>query len=128
MRARGFSWFKYLRLVLAYVLALQTLLGVWAGAAQASGSPSFGSALSLCRTMALGEAEPADGQPGLPGHCAVMCLSGACGSAEPPATVILAADFPPSPLKLAPTFALSWPHLSSIADSGLYARGPPSIG
>jgi hypothetical protein len=114
--------------MLAYVLALQMLLGVWAGAAQASGSLSFDSALSLCRTMTPGDTQPADGQHSVPAHCAVMCLSGACGSTEPPAAMMQTADFPPARIMLAPAFVLLRPSLSSIAGSGLHARGPPSIG
>ena len=127
MRADASGRFKLLRVLLAYVLALQALLGVWAGVAQA-GSLSFDPALSLCRTTLVGDNQPADSTHDRPAHCAVMCLGNGCGSAEPPAAAAAVLEYP---LALAVTeraYRLAPVVRVSVSRHGLSARGPPSLG
>lgn len=127
MRADHSGRFKLLRVLLAYVLALQALLGAWAGVAQA-GSPNFDPALSLCRTAISGDSQPVDGSHSLPAHCGVMCLSAGCGTAEPPAALVTALDYPMAAIGLvrAPRAEPLAPR--SVSSHGQSARGPPSLG
>lgn len=127
MRADASGRFKLLRVLLAYVLALQALLGAWAGVAQA-GSPFFDPALSLCRTAAPSDSQPTDGSHSQPAHCAVMCLSGGCGSAEPPAAAVVALDYPKAPVGLAQPHGAAPSALTSVPSHRRNARGPPSLG
>jgi hypothetical protein len=123
MRGDSFK-LKLTRIVIAYAIALQALLGVFAGPAVGSFDP----ALSLCRTVADGEAQPSDDHSGPATHCAAMCLSGACTGGAPPLAASISVEFPQrravsvSVLTVDDRFALASP------GSGLNARGPPSIG
>ena len=116
------------RIALAYALALQALLGAFAGVAAAAGSGGFDPALSLCRTIINGEQHPSDDRDGPLTHCAVMCLSGACAGGDPPASASAAIDFPP--LLVAPLVWVAVDHQDATPAFlfGLNARGPPSIG
>jgi hypothetical protein len=116
---------KLVRVALAYAIALQALLGAFAGLALADAQDPR---LSLCRTIASDEA-PQSGDHSVPGsHCAVMCSSGACAAGEPPATAGVALEFVPA--QAASVFALAVDDRGSppALRSGLNARGPPSIG
>ena len=118
---------KLARIALAYALALQALLGAWAGHAGAAHSQALDPASVLCRTLAAGEAQQSRDETVPAPHCAVMCLSGACAAADPPIAASVAAEFSP------PRFAsISIPNtrndLAPLAPGGgLNARGPPSI-
>jgi hypothetical protein len=128
MRRRSRLTSRLGNVALAYVLALQTLLGAWAGHAGVSTPGAIDPSLTLCRTASAGETQKSDGEKGSPAHCVVMCLSGGCGAGDPPATVAVAAEL--LPLR---TGAIS---IRAVADSvaaaaqhiALNARGPPSIG
>lgn len=115
------------RVALAYLLALQALLGVWAGHAAAAEPDAFDPSLTLCRTTATGETQKSDRDAALPQHCAVMCLGGACTSADPPAVASAEVEF--LPLR---TGAVAIPAVHDVAAGtllhlGVSARGPPSI-
>src|SRR5262245_34291884 len=83
-----------LRLFLAYALALQALLGAWAGALPAAAA-AIDPSSSLCRSDASASQT---GDHTAPGHCVVMCLSGACASGEPPASIVVATEYAPASL------------------------------
>ena len=121
---------KFIRLALAYVLAMQALLGAWAGHAAAANSLSLDPSLSLCRTAATADARQSDdnGAPAAPPHCAAMCVSGSCGAGNPPAAVSVATEFSPPRMAYAsiPDVRDTFP--SAAPGHGLNARGPPSIG
>jgi hypothetical protein len=126
MRRRS-PTFRLAHVALAYVVALQALLGVWASHAAAAESNGFDPSLTLCRTAATGEAQKSDRDAALPQHCAVMCLSGACASADPP--VVGSAEVEFLPLR---TRAVAIPAIRDAAGGtlphlGVSARGPPSI-
>jgi hypothetical protein len=126
MRVRSLTS-RLARVALAYVVALQALLGVWAGHAAAAESNGFDPSLTLCRTAATGETQKSDRDSALPQHCAVMCLSGACASADPP--VVASAEVEFLPLR---TRAVAIPVVRDAAGGtlphlGVSARGPPSI-
>jgi hypothetical protein len=111
------------RLAVAYAIALQGLLGAWSGVASAH-SVERDASLSLCRTLAAGDAAPSDGAA--PNHCVVMCLSGACGGSNPPMPMSVATEY------AAPQIAVlsgdDHQTTRSIAPfSALSARGPPTI-
>lgn len=127
MRADGSGRLNFLRVLLAYVLALQALLGAWAGVAQA-GSLSFDPALSLCRTASIADSQPVDGSDSRPAHCAVMCLSGGCGSAEPPAAAVAVFEYPLTLAETQQAYRLAPVVRVSVSSHGLSARGPPSLG
>lgn len=119
---------KLARIALAYALALQALLGAFAGLAVAANSRGIDPALSLCRTVIDGGAQRSGNGEAPVTHCALMCLSGACAAGDPPAAASASVEFPP----LRAAF-LSVPatddHCSPPSlRSGLSARGPPSIG
>jgi hypothetical protein len=119
---------KLARIALAYALALQTLLGAFAGLAVAANSGSIDPALTLCRTVADGEAQqPGDGNAPVT-HCALMCLSGACAAGDPPAAASATMEFPPLRAAFASVPATDNHCSSPGLRSGLNARGPPSIG
>lgn len=126
MRADASGRFKLLRVLLAYVLALQALLGAWAGVAQA-GSPGFDPALSLCRTALVDDSQPADSTHDRPAHCAVMCLSNGCGSADPPAAAVTALDYPIALAETGRAIRSAPAVLVSVSTLALRARGPPSL-
>jgi hypothetical protein len=114
------------RIALAYALALQALLGAWAGLAHAGAS--FDPSLSLCRTIGTGEAERS-GDPATPGsHCAAMCLSGACAAGDPPVVVSVVAEFSAPRLPFIGDTYLVDVVSGAVQSRGLTARGPPSIG
>lgn len=127
MRADASGRLKLLRVLLAYVLALQALLGAWAGVAQA-GSLDFDPTLSLCRTASTVNSQPSDGSHSRPAHCAVMCLSGGCGSAEPPAGAVAVLEYPLALAGMEPAYRSAPTVRVSISIHGLRARGPPSLG
>jgi hypothetical protein len=114
------------RLALAYAIALQTLLGAFAGVAAAS-SDRFDPALSLCRTIINDEQAPADDHDGPLTHCAVMCLAGVCAAGDPPASASAAITFPPVLVTSLVWVAIDHPDVSPALLFGLNARGPPSI-
>lgn len=119
---------KFIRLALAYALAMQALLGAWVGHAAAANSQSLDPSLSLCRTLAAGETQQS-GDDGAAGpHCAVMCLSGACGAGDPPAAASVAAEFSPPRIAYASIPNVRDPFPSAALGHGLNARGPPPIG
>jgi hypothetical protein len=125
---RGTPLKRFATIALAYALVLQALLGVWASSAYA-GSHGIDPSLALCRTLAGGgEGQQSDDPATSSPHCAVMCLSGACAAADPPAAVNAAAEFPSlravSVSQVAPDGSLSSPAWRFR----LNARGPPSIG
>jgi hypothetical protein len=126
MRRRSLSS-RLARVALAYLLALQALLGVWAGHAAAAQREGFDPSLTLCRTTAAGESQKSDRDAALPQHCAAMCLSGACASADPP--VVVGADVEFQPLRTS-VVAISVGHdaaSGTLLHLGVSARGPPSI-
>lgn len=111
------------RLAIAYAIALQGLLGAWGGIGTAH-SVQRDASLSLCRTLAADDAQPSDGTA--PIHCVVMCLSGACGAADPPVLASVTTEYAPRQI----TVFLSDDRetVQSIAPfSALSARGPPAI-
>lgn len=115
------------RVALAYLLALQAVLGAWAGAGLASPSAPFDPALTLCRTQANDAQHPGSDAPALPPHCVLMCLSGACGAGDPPAAVVTKAELlPPAQ---APTSLKAVRELFRAATPlvRLSARGPPKV-
>lgn len=114
------------RAALAYLVALQALLGAWAGHAMAAGPNAFDPLLTLCRTAAAGETQQSDRDAVVPAHCAVMCLSGACADGSAPAVIGTAMAF--LPLQ-GGSIALTTADVIGGAAllSGAYARGPPSI-
>src|SRR5215213_2920239 len=111
------------RVALAYVLALQTLLGVWAGHAAASTPNAGDPSLTLCGTAAGGETQNSDRDAILPSHCAVMCLSGACADGNPLALTGTAVEFlPPQTRAIAlPAAAAA---VGGVLHVGVSARGP----
>jgi hypothetical protein len=115
------------RVALAYVLALQTLLGVWAGHAAASTPNAANPSLTLCRTVAGGETQNSDRDAILPSHCAVMCLSGACADGSPPALIGAAAAFLPLHTRAISLPAAAAAVGGTLLHVGVSARGPPSI-
>jgi hypothetical protein len=119
---------RLMRLALAYLLAMQALLGAWAGHAAAANSRSLDSSLSLCRTLAAGEMPQSvdDGAPRP--HCAAMCLTGACAAGDPPAAVRVAFEFSPPRIAYVSTSDVRDTFPSAAPGRGLNARGPPSIG
>lgn len=118
--------FKLARVALAYVLALQALLGAFAGSAAAADTRSFDPSLSLCRTIAGGEPQQSGDHPA--SHCAVMCVSGACAAGDPPAAAGAAIEFPQLRATSISVLAADDHRGSSALRPGLSARGPPSIG
>ena len=119
---RGMSFrAKLARLAIAYALALQALLGVWAGVASAH---AIDPSQSLCRTLAAGDAQQSD--EAAPTHCLVMCLSGGCAAGDAPVLVSVATEY------AAPRAAVSTRDdrqtvRSPEPLSALSARGPPPI-
>src|ERR671915_415055 len=85
---------RILRLALAYALALQALLGISAATAVVAGH-RFDAALSLCRALAADETQRDDTDANPGPHCVQMCLSAACGVADPPAALSVAVVFAP---------------------------------
>jgi heme A synthase len=113
------------RAALAYLLALQAVLGAWA--VHAAASSSIDPALTLCRTTPGGGAQQSGDDAVPAAHCVAMCLSGACGVGDPPAAVGAEADFASFR-----TAAISIRFGRDRLPAGelhvtLNARGPPSI-
>jgi hypothetical protein len=124
MRRGGSFKSRLAALAFAYAIALQALLGAWAGIASAH-SIEADASRSLCRTLATGEAQPTD--DAAPVHCAVMCLSGVCAGGDPPASVSVAIDY--APLRIASPFSDDRQTIRANAPfSARSARGPPTIG
>ena len=115
------------RIALAYALALQALLGAFAGVAVAAGSGGFDPALSLCRTIANDERQPSTDHDGPVTHCAAMCLTGVCAAGDPPLAASAAIEFPPFLVAFMVRFATDDQDASPALFHGLNARGPPSI-
>jgi hypothetical protein len=126
-RGRSFT-FTLARIALAYVLALQALLGAFAGLAVAGDSQSVDTSLSLCRTLADGSSQPTEDHTGLGSHCALMCLSGACAAGDPPAAASVAAEFSPHRATFTSNPAVDDRPPSAAPGFGKSARGPPSVG
>jgi hypothetical protein len=112
-------------IALAYLLALQAVLGAWAAHTAAAASAADPT-LTLCRTTASGDAQQSDDDAAGGAHCVAMCLSGACGAGDPPAAASTELEFP-----IQPTWAVS----ISVGRDRLHAaefhlprnaRGPPS--
>lgn len=115
-----------IRLALAYALALQALLGTWAGASAAA-DQGFDPARSLCRTLAAGDTQH-DDSSAIPGpHCALMCLSAACGAAGPPATFSVGIEFALLRLAGIIVVAVLDGRPASALGGLINARGPPQI-
>jgi hypothetical protein len=117
--------FKLARIVIAYAIALQAVLGVFAGPAAAAGA--FDPALSLCRTV-TGEAQSSDDHSAPTTHCAAMCLSGACAGGAPPLAASVSVEVPQAPAAFITVLAVDDRFALASPGSGLSARGPPSIG
>jgi hypothetical protein len=115
------------RVALAYLLALQTLLGAWVGHATAATSNAFDPSLTLCRTAGAGETQKSDRDGIVPAHCAVMCLSAACGGSAPPALVSAEVEFLPQRVHAVSLPAAADAVGGKLLHRGLNARGPPSI-
>jgi hypothetical protein len=121
---RGVSFKSRLaRLALAYAIALQAVLGAWVAVASAH-NVDLDASLSLCRTLASGDAQQSD--EALPTHCAAMCLSGACAGGNPPSPASVATEY--APPRIATFSSDDRESVRSIAPlSALGARGPPAI-
>jgi hypothetical protein len=126
MRRRSLTS-RLARVALAYLLALQALLGAWAGHAAAAAPDGFDSSLTLCRTAAAGDTQKSDRDAVLPQHCAVMCLSGACASGDPPPIGSAEAEFLPLRTRAVAISAVPAVAGGTLPNSGVNARGPPSI-
>jgi heme A synthase len=123
---RGTLKSRLARIALAYVLALQGVLGAWAVHTAAASTPTDPS-LTLCRIIANADTQPSSDDAARGLHCVAMCLSGACSAGDPPATVSTEAEFSGARTTaisilfgrdhLRPTELLVPPN----------ARGPPSI-
>jgi hypothetical protein len=116
------------RIALAYALALQALLGAFAGVAAAPGSGGLDPALSLCRTIINGEQHPGKDRDGPLTHCAVMCLSGACAAGDPPTSASAAIEFPSLRVASLVWVAIDHQGATPALRFGPNARGPPTIG
>jgi hypothetical protein len=130
MRASRFGHVRGVRLLLAYLLALQALLGAWSSVAQAS---SFDPALSLCRSMAQGsgaqdQSEPAGGTPERSSHCQLMCLSGGCGSPQPPVAIVSVFACPALHARGVPFDMVAQVRIPVATGVAWNARGPPFAG
>lgn len=113
------------RAALAYLLALQAVLGAWAG--QAAASTSIDPALTLCRTTPSGGAQQSGDDAAPRAHCVAMCLSGACGAGDPPASVSTETKFA-SFRTAAISIRFGRDRLPATEfHVALNARGPPSI-
>jgi hypothetical protein len=113
------------RAALAYLLALQAVLGAWAG--HAAASTSIDPALTLCRTTPSGDAQQSDRDAAPAAHCVAMCLTGACAAGDPPASVSTEAEFA-SVRTAAISIRFGRDHLHpGEFHVALNARGPPSI-
>ena len=114
------------RIALAYLLALQAVLGAWA-VHTAAASTLVDPSLTLCRIIANSDTQPSGDDTALGPHCVAMCLSGACGAGDPPATVRSEAEFAGSrTTAISVLFGRdhSRPTELHVAPN---ARGPPSI-
>ena len=113
------------RITLAYLVALQTLLGSFGGSAVAGNSLVLDPSVALCRA-AGGDMQPLDQGDGAKPHCAVMCLSGGCAAGGSTPAVSASVEFPVS---LVVSVSPAGDRLSPVTlTCGLYARGPPLIG
>jgi hypothetical protein len=116
------------RITLAYLLALQALLGAFAGPAAAATPNGFDPSLVLCRT-ATGEPQNqgSDRDGAAPPHCVVMCLSGACAAGDPPAAITAEVEFQAPRVRAAALPALADAAVGALLPPAVNARGPPSI-
>jgi len=127
MRRRSRLTIRLGSVAVAYLLALQALLGAWVGHA-GSAPGAFDRSLTLCRTAVSGETQKSDGETGTPAHCAVMCLSGTCGAGDPPTTVAVVVE-PLAPRADASAIQAVSDRVNAAAQHvALNARGPPTIG
>lgn len=116
------------RVALAYLVALQALLGAFAGHAAAATPRGFDPSLVLCRTAASDpQNQGSDRDGAVPPHCVVMCLSGACAAGDPPATVKDEADFQPPRGRATSLAAFADADIAALLPPAVNARGPPSI-
>jgi hypothetical protein len=115
-------------IALAYLLALQAVLGVWVAHTAAAASVADPSLTpSLCRTTTNADAQPSDDDAARDPHCVTMCLSGACGAGDPPAVASTELQLP----FLRTQAASIQPGRDRLNTAEhhvpLHARGPPSI-
>jgi hypothetical protein len=80
------------RTALAYLLALQAVLGAWA-VHTAAASTSVDPSPTLCRIIANTDTQPSGDDAARGPHCVAMCLSGACSAGDPPASLRTEAEF-----------------------------------
>jgi hypothetical protein len=123
---RGTLKSRLARIALAYVLALQAVLGAWAGHTAAA-STSIDPSLTLCRIIANADTQPSGDDAARGRHCVAMCLSGACSAGDPPATLSTEAEFAGHrPTAISVLFGRdhSRPTELHVPPN---ARGPPSI-
>ena len=116
------------RIALAYLVALQALLGAWAGHAAAAATDAFDPSLVLCRT-ASGEPQnqDTDRNGAVPLHCVVMCLSGVCAGGDPPAMVGAAVEFQPLHGRTIFFAPVTDADVTPLPHAGVNARGPPQV-
>jgi len=113
---------SFSKAVLAYLVALQALLGVWAAP---FATASFDPSLTLCRTLADGEKK--SGDTGTPSHCVAMCVSGVCSSDAPTLASATMEFSPADATSIVRMAAEDGPSSRTLPGSSLGARGPPSI-
>ena len=115
------------RIALAYLVALQALLGAWVGHAAAA-TDAFDPSLVLCRT-ASGEPQnqDTDRKGAVPLHCVVMCLNGACAGGDPPAMAGAAVEFQPLHGRTIFFVSVADADVTSPPYAGVNARGPPQV-
>jgi hypothetical protein len=109
-------------------MALQALLGAFAGHAATATPNGFDPSLVLCRTAA-GEPQNqgSDRDGAVPPHCVVMCLSGVCAAGDPPATISAEAEFQPLRGRARSLPAFADGDVTPLPNPTVNARGPPSI-
>ena len=116
------------RIALAYLLALQALLGAFAGHAVAAIPNGFDPSLVLCRTAAAEPQNQGSDHDGVaPPHCVVMCLSGVCAAGDPPATISAEVKFQPLRGRATSLPAFADADVTALLQPAAHARGPPSI-
>jgi hypothetical protein len=119
--------FRLARAALAYLLALQAVLGVWAAHPAAATSLSIDLSVTLCRTTASGDAQQSGDDAAPRAHCVAMCLSGACGAGDPPGAVATHVEFTAvRATAISILFGRDRLHATK-RHVALNARGPPPI-
>lgn len=115
------------RVAFAYLFALQTLLGAWAGTTVTASLASFDPALTLCRTLADGTPQPFDDGAAPRPHCVLMCISSTCNSGSAPAIISAVLEVLPPLAAARPIEAVREFFLLVTAPVRLSARGPPLV-